>query len=168
MSNTICYCGKNHEMSFDQAVDVLAGTPDRVDARMVGSENVRSGPSETLSARIGALGEAEIVFSMYLRLLLVEPVPDLPPFDEARWEGELDYADRDLEMAARSFRVLRSGNIAILRTVDPLRRLREGWLSEYGTVTLEAVTIHAAARDVDVLAQIDSVSDWTGGNLAAH
>ena len=160
-----CYCGANHDMSFEEAVDVLAATPDRITS-LIEQSRGELDESSPLHEAVAGIAEAEIVVAMHIRLMLAEAVPDLPPFDEGRWASELDYETRDAEVEARAFRVLRSGNVGILREVESSRRAREGWHPEFGTITLEAMVVHTASRDETVLKRIDAVIDALRASLA--
>jgi hypothetical protein len=89
-----------------------------------------------------------------VRRMLAEDDPELASFDQEALAEERHYLDLDLEGELTRLEQLRREHLAVLEGLDGARWERTGRHGEHGHLTVELYETHAAAEEVDHLAQI--------------
>ena len=69
----------------------------------------------------------------------------------------LDYDKRSVRKALEQFRVLREGNLALLRTLTPKQWKCDGVHAERGNETVESLVRIAAGHDINHIRQIEAI-----------
>ncbi len=125
-------------------------------------------PVETLRARpapdkwsigqvLAHLADGEIVGGYRIRLILGSPGVAIPGYDQDRWVVSGHYDQRDPRKSLDQFRVLRDGNLELLRSLDPDQWTLYGVHSERGPETIEHIVRMFAAHDLNHLRQIEQI-----------
>lgn len=100
------------------------------------------------------LGDAELVRSTRLRMILAEDEPALFTFDEGLWKRRLHYIWRSPEAAIALFDQLRFTQMEILRQLDTASWARAGVHPGDGRITVADLIIRGAAHTDDHARQI--------------
>ncbi len=144
-------------------VRVQRATPAALERRLRGVPRVtltrRPAPGKWSIAEIVAhMADAELAMGWRLRGMLATPGVALTWWDQDRWAERLDYQARPVGDAARLFRALREGNLALLAAVP-----RAWWTECYGVHEVRGRQSVAdfvaleAAHDLNHLRQIDRI-----------
>lgn len=116
----------------------------------------------SIAQTIQHLADTELVFGYRIRLLLCEPEPLLPSFDENLWIQALGDADARAEDALDLLRAVRTSNLRLIRGLDTARLGRMGTHQERGPESLGLTLKLIAAHDLVHLAQIARIRKTLG------
>ncbi len=166
------FCKKEHEYTFEQALDMLQKGPQLIREAMAGAGEREASfadpkPGGWSPAQVAAhLMDCEIVYSMRFRKILAEDDAVLPAFDEKKWATALQNG-RDLGEVLTGFEVLRRQNLALVRNAPQGALDRAGTHPEYGRLTVRDHIIHLGQHDANHAAQIRRIrATYSGGSAA--
>jgi hypothetical protein len=112
----------------------------------------RPAPGEwSVSEIVAHLADGEIVGGFRLRLILGSPGAPIPAYDQDKWVTSGHYDKRDPRKSVEQFRVLREGNLALLKSLKPERWKHYGMHSERGQESVEQMVHMFAGHDIDHL-----------------
>ncbi|MGA8867598.1 MAG: DinB family protein [Candidatus Sulfotelmatobacter sp.] len=111
----------------------------------------------SVSEIVAHLADAEIVGGFRMRLILGAPGTPIAAFDQDSWVTSGHYEKRDPRKSIEQFRVLREGNIAMLKSLKPEQWQHYGMHSERGQETIEHIVRMFAGHDINHLRQIESI-----------
>lgn len=103
---------------------------------------------------VAHLADAELVYSVRLRTMLVEERPRLAAFDEAAWAERFGPLDPEPRQSLQRWRALRDSNVRLLESLDEEEWERVGIHEERGPLTVAAVAEVLVGHDRDHLDQI--------------
>jgi hypothetical protein len=106
---------------------------------------------------IAHLADGEIVGGFRLRLILGAPGTPIVAYDQDAWVTSGHYDRRDPWKSTEQFRVLREGNLALLRSLEPVQWTHCGQHSERGQESIEHIVRMFAAHDINHLQQIAEI-----------
>ena len=106
---------------------------------------------------VAHLGDAEIVLSWRMRLIVGANGTTIQPYDQDVWTAVFQYAKRDPKQSMELFRLLRENNLAMLKALP-----REAWDNygmhlERGKETLAHTVRLLAGHDANHLLQIEGI-----------
>jgi uncharacterized damage-inducible protein DinB len=118
----------------------------------------RPAPDKWSVAEILAhLADAEIVTGWRFRSILGAPGTPIQAFDQDTWAAAGHYAKRNARKSLEQFRVLREGNLALLKSLTPDQWKHFGMHSERGEESVERLLSMMAGHDINHLEQIESI-----------
>jgi hypothetical protein len=94
---------------------------------------------------VGHLLDVDIVYGFRWRLVLTEEVPSYPGYDERAW-ARLPRPGPDALLAA--FQGLRTANIALVESIEPRDRQRQGVHAEQGIEDIDRMIRKIAGHDL--------------------
>jgi uncharacterized damage-inducible protein DinB len=103
------------------------------------------------------LADAEVAIAWRLRQILSKNALPIQAYDQDAWAAAFDYAHRDTRQSLESFRVLREGNIALLKAVPRERWENYGVHEERGNETVSHIVTLIAGHDLNHLQQIEKI-----------
>ena len=103
------------------------------------------------------LADAEIVGAYRLRLILGSPGAAIVAYDQDEWARSGHYERRDPRKSVEEFRVLREGNLALLKSLEPEQWKHYGRHSERGEESIERIVRMFAGHDINHLRQIERI-----------
>lgn len=103
------------------------------------------------------LADAELVLSYRYRIILGNDNPPITGYDQDAWARNLRYAEADLDETLELLRVVRRGNVRMLRSLTPEQRRRGGIHSERGFEDMERLMRLHAAHDIVHMKQLERV-----------
>jgi len=113
----------------------------------------------SVSEIIAHLADAEIVIGFRIRLILGSPGVPIIAFDQDSWASSGHYDERDPQKSMEQFRVLREGNLALLKSLEPEQWKHYGVHSERGQESIERIVHMVAGHDINHLKQIEQILD---------
>ena len=156
-------CNKEHAYTITQALARLAATTRRLE-RITSAPGarraaVRPAPGKWSQKEIIAhLADCELVYGMRYRKIIAEPDAVLVAFDQEAWAENLRYREHPLKSALATFRILRGGNVALLKSLPAAAWKRKGLHPAYGALTLQQIVVHLADHDRNHIAQLERLS----------
>ncbi len=102
------------------------------------------------------LAEVEIVIGNRIRMILGANGTPIQAFDQDAWA--VRYPGMPVEPALEVFRVVRSSNVALLRSLTPAQWEQFGMHAERGKETLRHISRLTAGHDLNHLAQVQALS----------
>ncbi len=102
------------------------------------------------------LAEVEIVIGNRIRMILGANGTPIQAFDQDAWA--VSYPGMPVEPSLEVFRVLRSANVALLRSLTPAQWEQFGMHAERGKETLRHISRLTAGHDLNHLAQVQALS----------
>jgi hypothetical protein len=118
----------------------------------------RPAPDKWSVAEIMAhLADSEIVTSFRLRQILGTPGTAIPAYDQDAWAKACRYEKRDARNSLETFRVLREGNLALLKSLTADQWKHHGMHSERGAETVERLVMLIAGHDLNHTQQIERI-----------
>ena len=144
------------------ALDVLADTPKRLE-RLIGgvsATTLRTRPAPdrwSVSEILAHLADGEIVGAFRMRLILGSPGVSIAAYDQDTWVTSGHYDARDPRASLEQFRVVREGNLALLKSLDPEQWTHYGVHSERGQESIEQVARMFAGHDLNHVRQIERI-----------
>ena len=122
----------------------------------------RPAPGKWSVAEIMAhLADSEIAIGWRLRQILCSNGITLQAYDQDLWATTLDYAHRDPKQSLENYRVLREGNIAILKAVPRKLWDNYGVHQERGNESVSHVVRMVAGHDLNHLHQVERILKGT-------
>lgn len=103
---------------------------------------------------VSHLADAELVYSVRVRMMLTDERPYLAAFDERAWAERFSGLDPDPKQALTRWRLLRDANLRLLESLDETEWERTGLHPQHGEMTLASIAELLAAHDRDHLDQI--------------
>jgi DinB superfamily len=104
---------------------------------------------------IAHLADGEIVTGWRIRQILGAPGTPLQAYDQDAWAAAGFYEKRDARKSLEQFRVLREGNLALLKSLTPEQRKQHGMHAERGVETIEHIVRMIAGHDLNHLGQVE-------------
>jgi hypothetical protein len=118
----------------------------------------RPAPGKWSASEIVAhLADGEIVTGWRIRQILGAPGTSLQAYAQDAWAAAGHYEKRDARKSLEQFRVLREGNLALLKTLTPEQRKQHGMHAERGVETIEHIVQMIAGHDLNHLAQVERI-----------
>jgi hypothetical protein len=111
----------------------------------------------SVSEIVAHLADAELVGAFRVRLILGSPGTPIVPYDQDRWVVSGHYEKRDPRKSVEQFRVLREGNLALLKTLLPEQWKHYGMHAERGQESIEQIVRMFAGHDINHLRQIEAI-----------
>lgn len=101
------------------------------------------------------LADTELVMGWRLRQMLASPGARIQAFDQDRWAKALNYARRDPRDSVAAFKVLRTSNLALLRSIPRKKwNLFYGMHEERGKESVGVLAQLYAGHDLNHLQQL--------------
>ena len=141
---------------------VQAATPERIERLIAGVPDAalrqRPAPDKwSVGEIIAHLADGEIVGGFRMRLILGSPGVALTAYDQDSWVTTGHYDQRDPRQSLEIFKVMRQGNLALLRSLDPEQWSHHGMHSERGPESIEHIARMFAGHDVNHVSQIEAI-----------
>ena len=141
---------------------VQAATADKLDRLIKGMSTAelrkRPAPEKwSVSEIIAHLADGEIVGGFRMRFILGSPGSPVVAYDQDKWVTSGHYDKRDPQKSVEMFRVLREGNLALLRSLEPEQWKHYGMHSERGQESIEQIVRMFAGHDLNHLQQIEKI-----------
>lgn len=142
-------------------LEVLDASPGKLTALVAGKSDteLRHKPAPgkwSMAEIIVHLAEVEIVIGNRIRMILGANGTPIQAFDQDAWA--VRYAGMPVEPSLGVFRVLRSANLALLRSLNPEQWEQFGMHAERGKETLRHISRLTAGHDLNHLAQVQALS----------
>ena len=106
---------------------------------------------------VAHLADGEIVGAFRLRLILGSPGTSIIAYDQDKWVIRGHYDKRDPQKSVEQFRVLREGNLALLKSLKPEQWQHYGMHSERGQESIDHIVRMFAGHDINHLQQIEKI-----------
>ena len=103
------------------------------------------------------LADVEIVTGWRVRSILGAPGTPIQAFDQDAWAAAGHYAKRDARKSLEQFRVLREGNLTLLKSLTPEQWKQYGMHAERGQESVERLLAMIAGHDINHLEQVESL-----------
>ena len=145
-----------------QPLAVQAATAKKLERLIKGvpSSKLRKRPAPdkwSVTEILAHLADAEIVGGFRMRLILGAPGTPIVAFDQDSWVISGHYDKRDPRQSLEQFRVLRAGNLAMLKSLAPEQWKHYGMHSERGQETIEHIVRMFAGHDLNHLQQVERI-----------
>jgi hypothetical protein len=111
----------------------------------------------SVSEILAHLADAEIVGGFRMRLILGAPGTPIAAFDQDSWVTSGHYEKRDPRKSVEQFRVLREGNLALLKSLKPEQWKHHGMHAERGQESIEHIVRMFAGHDINHIRQIEQI-----------
>ena len=111
----------------------------------------------SVSEILAHLADGEIVGAFRIRLILGSPGASIVAYDQDNWVVSGHYDARDPRKSLEQFRVLREGNLELLRSLGPEQWTHYGVHSERGQESIEQIVRMFAGHDINHLRQIETI-----------
>ena len=108
------------------------------------------------------LADSDLVFGFRMRMILTEDRPAIQGYDQDQWATTFRYSEVPLAEARAQLRVVRAGNLRVLRGLAAAELTRVGMHSERGPESLAHLTKLMGAHDLVHRRQIDRVLKAAG------
>lgn len=116
----------------------------------------------SIVAVVKHLGDAELVTSFRVRMIVAHDTPPLAGYDQDLWSQRLHYADANINDALDQFRLLRKINVALFASLSDEERERAGLHSERGLESVNRVMRLMSAHDIVHTRQIERIRGVVG------
>jgi hypothetical protein len=145
-----------------QPLAVQAATPKKLERLIKGvsTAKLRKRPAPdkwSVSEILAHLSETEIVAGFRMRFILGAPGAPIVAFDQDAWVKSGHYEKRDPRQSLELFRVLREGNLTLLKSLTPEQWKQYGMHAERGQETIERIVLMFAGHDINHLQQIERI-----------
>jgi hypothetical protein len=145
-----------------EPLDLQQAAPGKLAALLQGKDKEslmrRPAPDKWSVAEILAhMADAEVAISWRLRQMLSRNAVPVQAFDQDQWAKTFNYAHRDPGESLESFRVLRAGNIALLKSVPRNLWNNYGVHEERGNESVDHLVRVIAGHDLNHLQQIETI-----------
>ena len=156
----LSYVGERNTLAIQQA------TPAKLARLIRGVSRTRlfrrPAPKKWSIAEIMAhLADTEMVCGFRYRMMLSYSGGPIQAIDQDRWAEHGSYHKADPRRSLALFKVLRAGNLSLLRSLKPSLWKRYGVHSERGKETLERHVGMMAGHDLNHLGQIERIrTQW--------
>jgi hypothetical protein len=145
-----------------QPLAVQAATAEKLERLIEGApmSELRKRPAAdrwSVNEIVAHLGDAEIVIGFRIRMILGAPGVPMAAYDQDSWVTRGHYEQRDPRKSVEQFRVVREGNLALLKSLAPEQWKHYGVHSERGRETIEHIVHMTAGHDINHLQQIEKI-----------
>ena len=142
-------------------LELLESAPQRLASLLIGRSQQqlarRPAPDKWSIGEIAAhLSDTEIAQSWRIRQILSTNAIPVQAFDQNAWASMFDYAHRDPSASIELFRVLRSANVTLLKSVPKKLWDNYGVHQERGNESITHITRMMAGHDLNHLRQIEA------------
>jgi len=96
---------------------------------------------------IAHLADAELVYSVRVRMMLTTEDPELPAYDQDRWADRFGGLDEHAQSSIARWRALRESNLSLFESVRDEEWRRTGNHEERGEITVADVPAIMADHD---------------------
>jgi len=149
-------------MEGKQPLAVQAATAKKLDRLIKGvsTAKLRKRPAPEkwcVSEIVAHLADAEIVGGFRMRLILGSLGTPIVAYDQDKWVVSGHYDKRDPWNSVEQFRVLREGNLALLKSLKSGQWKHYGMHSERGQESIEHIVRMFAGHDINHLQQIEKI-----------
>ncbi|HUR78006.1 MAG TPA: DinB family protein [Acidimicrobiales bacterium] len=103
---------------------------------------------------VAHLADAEMVYSVRVRMMLTQDNPTLLGYDQAAWSDRLSMCDLNVAGSVERFRMLRAANLRLYESLEPDEWMRVGTHEEGGLVSIKSTVEALRGHDRDHLTQI--------------
>lgn len=103
------------------------------------------------------LADDELVGGYRIRMILSSPGTAIQAFDQDIWARTGRYASIDTSASVEMFRVLRQGNLVLLRSLTPAEWNLFGIHAERGAESIRDIATYYAGHDLNHFEQIESI-----------
>jgi len=143
------------------AMQLLESAPQKLASLLAGKTNDqisrRPAPDKWSPREIAAhLSDTEIALSWRIRQILGTNGIAVQAFDQDAWANAFDYGHRDPSASIELYRVLRSANVALLKSVPKKPWDNYGVHQERGNESIAHMTRLMAGHDLNHLRQIET------------
>jgi hypothetical protein len=136
-------------------VSLLTGvSPERLRRRPGDGRPDGAAASWSPAMVVSHLADAELVYSVRIRMVLTDDRPYLAAFDERAWVERFSGLEAEPKQALTRWRMLRDANLRLLESLDEADWDRTGLHPEHGEMTVASIAGLLAAHDRDHLDQI--------------
>ena len=154
-------------------LSVQAATAKKLDRLIKGvsTARLRKRPAPekwSVSEIVAHLADAEIVGGFRMRLILGSPGVEIAAYDQDAWNTSGHYGARDPRKSVEQFRVVRDGNLVLLKSLTPEQWRHDGLHSERGRESIELMARMLAGHDVNHLRQIEAILGSASGAPGAR
>ncbi len=110
---------------------------------------------EWSAAEVAAhMADAELVYSVRVRMVLTDDNPTLVGYDEQAWASRLHMCDADTAGSVERFRLLRDANLRLYETLEDAEWSRVGTHVERGEMSITDIVELMISHDRTHLDQI--------------
>ena len=110
---------------------------------------------EWSAAQVAAhLADAEMVYSVRIRMILTQDNPTLIGYDQDAWTARLSMCDVNVAASVERFRILRDANLRLYESLEADEWMRVGTHEEQGLVSIKSTVETLIGHDRDHLGQI--------------
>ena len=93
------------------------------------------------------LADAEMVYSVRVRMILTQENPALLEWDEQAWAARLEVCDDNVAASVARFRMLRDANLRLYESLEPEEWSRLGNHEQYGLMSLGKIVEYMIGHD---------------------
>jgi hypothetical protein len=145
-----------------EPLEVLAELPEWLTVRLRGvSEPILRRPEApgkwSVIEVIQHLADSDLVAAFRTRMVLTADHPELQPYDQDRWAGELHYRESPLGLALDQLRALRAANLHLWKRLKPEQLDRIGRHVERGPENVGHILRLMAGHDLVHRRQIERI-----------
>jgi len=141
---------------------ILAGTSKKLDRLIKGvpASKLRKRPAPekwSVAEILAHLADVEIAVGWRLRQILGAPGTPIQAYDQDSWAAAGHYAKRDPRKCVEQIRVVREGNLALLKSLTPEQWKHHGMHAERGVETIEHTVRMIAGHDINHTRQVERI-----------
>lgn len=103
---------------------------------------------------VSHLADAELVYSVRIRMVLTGDRPYIPAYDERAWVDRFSELEGDVKETLSRWRHLRDANVRLLSSLEEGEWALSGLHSQRGELTVAAIADLMARHDADHVDQI--------------
>ncbi len=100
------------------------------------------------------MADAELVYSVRIRMVLTDENPALVGYDEQAWASRLGVCDLNVGGSVGRFRLLRDANLRLLESLEEAEWSRLGTHLDQGELSIATMVDKLIAHDREHLSQI--------------
>ncbi len=100
------------------------------------------------------MADAELVYSVRVRMVLTDENPALVGYDEQAWASRLTMCDLNVAGSVERFRVLRDANLRLFESLEDVEWSRVGTHLDQGELSIAAIVEKLIGHDREHLNQI--------------
>lgn len=104
------------------------------------------------------LADSELVWSYRLRMVITQDRPEITGYDQDLWARRLGYHQTSLEEALTQIRILRLGNLRLLRSLSASEWQRVGFHKERGEESIRHMVKLYAGHDLVHCRQLSRIA----------
>lgn len=116
----------------------------------------------SIAQTVAHLADSEVAFGWRLRMVLAQDKPTITGFDQDAWTARLGGAYPDVQSAIQQIAILRSTNLALLRSLQPADWDRIGMHAERGPESVRLMARLYAGHDLVHRRQIARIRTTLG------